>query len=101
MTMAHIKANHKETAQYMQSLSWTGKDITPEGWTGGAIYSYQNGGWNITLQHAVGLPPSIWSPTFYSMTATFTSQVSGKVIASWQGKLENGLITETSYKYSP
>jgi hypothetical protein len=100
MTMAYIKAHHKETAQYMQSFSWTGKDITPEGFTGGRWYSYQSAGWNITIQYPVALPPG--SITIYSVTATYTSQVTpGEVIVSWQGTLQNGLITQTTYTFNP
>ncbi len=42
MTMGYIKMKHKETGQYMQSFSWMGEDITPEGWTLGQWYSYQS-----------------------------------------------------------
>ena len=99
-TMAYIKAHHNETAQYMQSFSWTGGNITPEGLVGGEWYSYQSAGWNVTIQFPVALPPG--SITTYSVTATYTSQVTpGEVIVSWQGTLQNGVVTETSYKYNP
>jgi hypothetical protein len=100
MTMAYIKAHHKETAQYMQSFSWTGGDITPYGIVGGEWYSYQSAGWNITIQYPVALPPG--SITIYSVTATYTSQVTpGEIIVSWQGTLQNGIITQTAYTFNP
>ena len=100
MTMAYIKAHHNETAQYMQSFSWTGGDITPEGLVGGQWYSYQSAGWNITIQYPVALPPG--AITIYSVTANYTSQVTpGEVIVSWQGTLQNGIITETAYTFNP
>ena len=99
-TMIYIEAHHNETAQYMQSFSWTGGDITPEGFTGGQLYSYQSAGWNVTIQYPVGLPPG--SITTYSVTATYTSQVAhGAVIVSWQGTLQSGIITETAYTFNP
>ena len=103
MTMTYIKAHHNETTQHMQSFSWTGEDITPEGFTGGRLYSYKSAGWNITIQYAVALPPSsVWWPTIYSVTATYTSQVTpGEVIVSWQGTLQNGIITQTAYTFKP
>jgi len=100
MTMAYIKTHHKETAQYMQSFSWTGGDITPYGIVGGEWYSYQSAGWNITIQYPVALPPG--SITTYSVTATYTSQVTpGEVIVSWQGTLQNDVVTETAYTFNP
>ena len=99
-TMAYIKAHHSETAQYMQSISWTGEDTTPQGFVGGAIYSYQGAGWNITIQYPVALPPG--STTIYSVTATYTSQVTpGEIIVSWQGTQQNGITTQTAYTFNP
>ena len=99
-TMAYIKAHHNETAQYMQSFSWTGGNITPEGLVGGEWYSYQSAGWNVTIQFPVALPPG--SITAYSVTATYTSQVTpGEVIVSWQGTMKNGVINETAYTFNP
>ncbi len=98
--MAYIKANHNETAQYMKSFSWTGGNITPADLTGGQWYSYQSAGWNVTIQYPVALPPG--SITTYSVTANYTSQVTpGEVLVSWQGTLQNGIVTQTSYKYNP
>jgi hypothetical protein len=100
MTMAYIKANHNETVQYIQSFSWTGGDITPYGIVGGEWYSYQSAGWNITIQYPVALPPG--SITIYSITATYASQVTPEeVIVSWQGTLQNGIITQTAYTFNP
>ena len=100
ITMAYIKANHNETAQYMQSFSWTGGNITPVNLVGGQWYSYQSKGWNVTIQYPVALPPG--SITTYTVTATYISQVTpGEVIVSWQGTVQNGVVTQTSYKYTP
>ena len=99
MTMIYIEAHHNETAQYMQSFSWTGGDITPVGLVGGKWYSYQSGGWNVTIKYPVGLPPG--SITISSVTANYTSQVTpGEVIVSWQGTFQNGIITETAYTFN-
>ncbi len=100
ITMAYIKAHHNETAQYMQSFSWTGGDITPKSLAGGKWCSYQSEGWNVTITYPVGLPPG-YNP-IYSVTANYTSQVTPeKVIISWQGTLQNGVLTETAYNFNP
>ena len=103
MTMAYIKAHHNETAQYMQSFSWTGGPAYL-GETGVASYSYQSTGWNITIFGGV-VTPSIFAhllPISYSVTATYTSQVApGEVIVSWQGTMQNGVITQTAYTFNP
>jgi hypothetical protein len=100
MTMTYIKAHHNETAQYIQSFSWTGGNITPDGLVGGQWYSYQSAGWNVTIQYPVALPPG--SITIYSVTANYTSQVThGAIIVSWQGTLQSGIITETAYTFNP
>jgi len=104
MTMAYIKTHHNETEQYMQGFSWTGENITPEGWAGSQLYSYQSAGWNVTILYPVALPPNIasWSGISYSVTATYTSQVTpGEVIVSWQGTLQSGVITQTAYTFNP
>ncbi len=95
MTMAYIKAHHNETAQYMPSFSWTGGDITPYGLVGYTTWLYQSTGWNVTIGYPVVPNP------IYSVTATYTSQVApGEVIVSWQGSMQNGIITETAYNFN-
>ena len=101
ITMAYIKANHNETATYMESLSWTGGRATPEGILGAETYSYQSSSWIVTIQY-----PVIPNPT-YTVTAKYTSfppyyQSSPQdLLISWQGNLQNGTITETAYNFTP
>ncbi len=92
-----IGAYHNETTQYMTSFSWTGGDITPEGFVGGRRYSYQSAGWNIAIQYPVGLPPS--AVTIYTVNATYSS--AGHTIITWQGTLQSGIITQNGYEYNP
>jgi hypothetical protein len=95
MTMAYIKAHHDETAQYMQSFSWTGRDITPAGLVGYTTWLYQSAGWKVTIGYPVVPNP------IYSVTATYTSQVTrGEVVVSWQGTFQNGIINETAYNFN-
>lgn len=99
-TMDYIKINHSETAQYMQSFSWTGGDITPDGLAGGIWYAYQSSGWNIKIEFPVALPPG--SITTYSLTANYAANVTlGNIIVSWQGTMQNSTITESSYTFTP
>ena len=98
MTMTCIKAHHKETAQYIQSFTWThARDITPYGIVSYTTWLYQSAGWNVTIGY-----PVVPNPTTYSVTATYTSQVApGEVIVSWQGTMQNGVITQTAYTFNP
>ena len=100
--MAYIKTHHEGTSQYMQNLSWSGKDITPPGYTGGEWYSYESGGWNLTINYAVGLPPTTPPlPTGYSVTANYTAQTAtGQVEVFWQGNVQAGAVTEIAYTFN-
>jgi hypothetical protein len=91
--MTYIKANHPETAQYMQNLSWTGGRITLPGLVGAGWYSYASGDWNFTMSFPV-IPNTI-----YSITANYTTPT--QTIVAWQGTWQNGTITEVSYKFNP
>jgi hypothetical protein len=91
--MSYIETNHPETAQYMQSLNWSGGNTTPVGIVGGGTYSYISDGWNVTMQFPV-VPNTI-----YRITANYTTPT--QTIVAWQGTWQNGTITETSYKFTP
>ena len=97
--MVYIEANHNETTQYMQSLSWTGGRATPAMLVGSETYIYQTIGWNVTMQYPVVLDPT------YTVTAKYTSPVSQitpeQIIVDWQGIWQNGTITETGYVFNP
>jgi hypothetical protein len=102
LTMQYISTNHAETAQYMNSHTWTGGRTTPEGIVGGETYSYQNSGWNVTIHYPV-VPNPIYSITveYAPIQPYFTQATSSNAIVSWQGTMQNGTITETSYEFSP
>ncbi len=86
--MNYTKANHEETAQYMQNFSWTGGDVTPSGIVGASTYTYLSQGWNVTMQYPVVPDP------VYAVTADYS--LSG-VSITWKGTWQNSTITETSY----
>jgi uncharacterized protein (UPF0333 family) len=92
--MAYIKAYHGETAVYMQSLAWAGGRTTPEGIVGAETYSYQGSGWKLEMQYPVVPNP------IYTVSANYTGRGMYNIVA-WQGTLQNGTITETSYTYTP
>jgi uncharacterized membrane protein len=94
--MAYVKSKHPETAQYMNSLSWTGGNITPKEIVGASTYSYKSDGWNVTMEYPV-VPNAI-----YSITANYTkSSLTTQITIAWQGTWQNGAITETGYNYTP
>jgi len=102
MTMGYIKAHHIETVQYMENFTWIGGPLNFWG-TDTSSYSYQSTGWNITIQHGTGMSSIIdvlW-PTNYKVTATYTAQTTPeKIIISWQGTLQNGIIIQTAYTFN-
>lgn len=93
--MAYIKTSHPETAQFMNSLAWTGGRTTPQNILGAETYTYTGQGWNVTIHY-----PVIAHPT-YAITADYSAPFNGGVSipyrVMWQGTWENGNITETSY----
>jgi uncharacterized protein (UPF0333 family) len=100
--MVYIEANHNETAQYMQSLNWTGGRATAEGLVGAETYVYETvhgmlGGqwWTVELAYPVVLNP------VYTVSANYTqSGVLSPITIAWQGTWQNGTITETNYSFN-
>jgi hypothetical protein len=89
--MNYLKANHPETVQYMQSFSWTGGDVTPQGLVGATTYVYVSSGWNVTMRYPVVPNP------IYTFTVTYTIQGESSPLITWQGTWQTGTVTETSY----
>lgn len=93
--MEYIKTNHPETAQFMQSLSWTGGKVDRDVMIGAETYSWISGGWNVTLTY-----PIVPNPV-YSVNADYKQQGLGipyRVI--WAGTWHNDKITETTYEFA-
>lgn len=98
LIMLYIKAYHNRTEPYMQSLTWMGGRMTPMDMMDSEFYSYQSSGWNVTLQYKVTPNP------IYTITAQYKPMQywnTGDILISWQGKMQNGIITETAYKFNP
>lgn len=86
-----IQAYHNQTISYLpESFTWSGGRITPEMLVGSETYSYQSSGWIVSMQYPV-VPNAI-----YSINATYTS--GNKVVVSWQGTLQSGVVIETAFK---
>ena len=84
--MLYIAANHTQTAQLMQAMSWSG-GRQDTGLLGSETYQYNSGDWSLTIQY-----PLVPNPT-YTITANYSSS-NGTVF--WTGTYQNGVITETS-----
>ncbi len=98
LIMLYIQAYHNQTDPYMQSLTWIGGRMTPMGMMGSEFYSYQSSGWNVTMQYPVTPNP------IYTIEAQYKPMQywnTGDVLISWQGKMQNAIITETTYKFNP
>jgi hypothetical protein len=93
--MNYTEIHHPETAQYMQSLSWSGGKVTREGIVGAETYLYLSGNWDVTVNYPVTLNPT------YTVNAIYTQTPSNQEVISWHGTWQNGVITETSYTYTP
>ncbi len=89
----NIKTNHPETAPTMSNLNWAG-GRQDTGLVGAETYVYNStNGWTVTIQYPVVPNP------IYTITATYAS---GNMAVDWQGTIEsNGIITETTYTYTP
>ena len=93
--MDYIKFNNPETAQFMNSLSWTGGRTTPSGFVGAETYFYTSNGWKFTINY-----PVIPNP-MYNITADYSATSTGipyRVV--WKGSWQNWYINETSYVFA-
>jgi hypothetical protein len=95
LTIQYLTAYHNQTLQYIHDFSWSGGRVDQGMMVGSDIYSYQSGGWNITMQY-----PVVPNPT-YTLTAQYTPADTHLDIITWEGTLQNGTITETNYQYRP
>ncbi|MCW4010932.1 MAG: hypothetical protein NWF05_09985 [Candidatus Bathyarchaeota archaeon] len=94
--VAYIAANHVETAQFMDSFSWTGGRVTPEGLLGGETYMYQSQGWNVTITYPVVVAP-VYDVTVDYSTASDAIGIPYHV--TWEGIWQDGCVTEASYVF--
>jgi len=98
LIMLYINAYHNQTEPYMQSLTWMGGRMTLMGMMDSEFYSYQSSGWNVTMQYPVTPNP------IYTIAAQYKPMQywnTGDILISWQGKIQNGVITEAAYKFNP
>jgi hypothetical protein len=97
--MAFLKAYRSESAQFMENLFWTGGQTTPGGIVGSETYRYESKlgmfiySWALEIKYPVVLNP------IYTISANYTGIMTN--IVAWQGKWQAGVITETSYTYTP
>ncbi|NLB75767.1 MAG: hypothetical protein GX799_04780 [Crenarchaeota archaeon] len=91
LTMMYLKLDHAELAQYMDDLSWTGGAVEMNGIVGYEEYNYQSNGWNVTIGNPVVPNPP------YTIEVVYTPST----MLTWEGTLENGVITEVSCVFNP
>jgi hypothetical protein len=92
LTLMYLNAYHNQTSMYMHDLSWRGGRMAM-GMIGSEKYNYVSTGWNVTLQY-----PVVPNPMF-TINADYTL-ASKSPIMMWEGTMQNGTITQISYKYN-
>ena len=97
LTLQYLSAYHNQPLQYMHDFSWSGGRVDQAMMVGSDIYSYQSGGWNITMQYPVVPNPAYTITEHYKELDTHSDDL----VVDWQGTLQNGAITQTSYQHRP
>ncbi len=102
LSVSYIKDKPPSTAQYMNSLMWTGGRMDIGMMLGSDIYSYQSSGWNQMLQYPV-VPNPIYRITvqYEPLQSYFAQTSSARAIVLWQGPMHNGTIHQTAYNFNP
>lgn len=96
LTMMYLKVYHNNASSYMQNMmTWSGGQMNMGMMVGSNKYSFQGNGWNVTLQN-----PVVPNPTF-TITAIYMPSSMQRAMMMWEGTLDNGIITQTSYAYNP
>jgi hypothetical protein len=96
VTMMYLKVYHNNTSSYMQGMmTWTGGQMDMGMMVGSNKYNYQSNGWNVTMQNPVVPNP------IYTITAVYMPSGMQRAMMTWEGTLDNGIITQTSWAYSP
>jgi uncharacterized protein YneF (UPF0154 family) len=97
ITLQYLSAYHNQTQQYMHGMSWEGGRINKGIMVGSETYSYQNSGWNVTMQYPVVPNP------IYTISAQYApmGMMNAAMMVDWQGTLQGGYINQTNYRYTP
>jgi len=95
LVMDYIRAHHKETADLIGDIEWSGGDVTPPGLVGRTTHQYTGDGWTVTISW-----PVIPKPT-YEMTAEYKSLTRGTFWVLWRGTVnQDRVVTETEFRVS-
>ncbi|MCL5878145.1 MAG: hypothetical protein M1540_10085 [Candidatus Bathyarchaeota archaeon] len=95
LTMMFLKVYHNNTSTYMHGMSWTGGQMDMGMMVGSNKYNYQSNGWNVTIQNPVVPNPP------YTITAIYMPSNMQTAMMTWEGTLDNGIMTQNSYAYNP
>jgi len=94
LVMNYIKANHRETADLIGDIEWSGGDVTPQGLVGKTTHQYIGDGWTVTISW-----PVIPKPT-YEVTAEYKS-LTRDCWVLWRGTVnQERVVTETEFRVS-
>lgn len=96
LAMMFLKVYHNNTSPYMQNMmAWTGGQMDMGMMVGSIKYNYQSSGWNVTIQSPVVPNPP------YAITAVYMPSDMQHDVITWEGILDNGVMTQNSYAYNP
>jgi len=94
LVMDYIKSHHKETADLIGDLEWSGGDVTPPGLVGRTTHQYTGDGWTVTISW-----PVIPKPT-YEVTAEYKALTKDFWVL-WRGAVhQDRVVTETEFRVS-
>jgi len=94
LVMDYIKSHHKETADLIGDIEWSGGDITPQGLVGKTTHQYIDDGWTVTISW-----PVIPKPT-YEVMAEYKS-LTRDFWVLWRGTVnQDRVVTETEFRVS-
>lgn len=86
--MLYLAANHSQTIQAMDSLSWVGgKQDT--NMLGAETYAYQSGNWSVEISY-----PIVPNP-LYTISIDYSFR---DVTINWNGTYQEGALSETSHE---
>ncbi len=96
LTIMFLKVYHNKTSPYIQNMmTWTGGQMDMGMMVGSIKYNYQSSGWNVTIQNPVVPNPP------YTITAVYIPSGMQHTMITWEGTLDNGVMTQNSYAYKP
>jgi hypothetical protein len=96
--LTFMRAGHGEPTQFLSGVRFKGAEVlSPDGMVGSTNYLFTGGGWNVTFHSPVVPNPIIQVHAVYAPL----NDLGSHVIIEWKGTWQNGIVTETLFRYTP